>query len=194
MPFDRRTREDAQIAYYRAVANLKRTLSDPDIEYLYQQQPIGIDLKGRVILRPEKDSPKPPTHSRKLLQELSSEIAIHSRHNLINGVSIQFASHSCEKYSPYKKLLYMPRYFINMTLPHRNVSGGIFQRHNGDQELTLRADPNIGLPYGVYARLVLLYMTTERVRTKEREFKLARVGASSSRICKSSRASPRFKP
>ena len=172
MPFDRKAREDAEIAYYRAVSSLKRTLSDPDIEYLYQQQPVGIDLKGRIILRPEKDAPKPPAHSSELLQALSSEIALHSRHNLVTGVCIQFSSHSCEKYSPYKEMLYLPRYFVNMTLPHRKLGGSIFRRENGGQFLSLRSDPTIGLPYGVYARLVLLYVTTERIRTKEREFKL----------------------
>ncbi len=172
LPYDQRTREDAQIAYYRAVDNLTRTLPDPDIQYLNHQQPVGIDTKGRIVLRPEKDAPKPPSHSSELLQALSSEIAIHSRHNLINGVVIQFSSHSCEKYSPYKELLYLPRYFVNMTLPHSNVGGSVFRRKNGKQELSLRADPSIGLPYGVYARLVLLYVTTERVRTKEREFEL----------------------
>ena len=172
MPYDRKSREDAEIAYYRAVSNLKRTLSDPDIEYLYQQQPVGIDTKGRIILRPEKDASKPPAHSGKLLQEVSSEIALHSRHNLVNGVSVQFSSHSCEKYSPYKETLFMPRYLVNMTLPHRKVDGVEFTRSNGGQRLTLMASRPVGLPYGVYARLVLLYMTTERVRTKEREFKL----------------------
>ena len=172
MPFDRRTREDAEIAYYRTVANLKRTLSDPDIDYLYQQQPVGINQKGRIILRPEIDAPKPPAHSSDLFEAVSNDIALHSRHNLINGVSIQFSSHSCEKYSPYKDTLYLPRYFINMTLPHRKLSGITFKRENGDQTLKLQADNEIGLPYGVYARLVLLYVTTERVRTKEREFEL----------------------
>ena len=172
MPYDRRTREDAQIAYYRTVANLKRTLSDPDIKYLHHQQPVGIDTKGRIILRPEKDAPKPPAHSSDLLEAVSSDLAIHSRHNLINGVCIQYSSHSCEKYSPYKETLYLPRYFINMTLPHRKSSKIVFIRKNGNQRLKLQADDEIGLPYGVYARLVLIYVTTERVRTKEREFKL----------------------
>ena len=172
MPYDRKAREDAEMVYYRALANLKPTLPDSDIDYLYQQEPVGINTKGQIILRPARNAPKPPPHSKKLLQSLSSQIAIHSRHNLINGVSIQFSSHSCEKYSPYKELLYLPRYFINMTLPHRNVNDLEFIRENGDQELILRANPRIGLPYGVYARLVLLYVTTERIRTKERELKL----------------------
>ena len=172
MPYDRKAREDAEIAYYRTVANLKRTFSNSDIEYLYQQQPVGIDTKGRIILRPEKDAPKPPANSRDLLEAVSSDLALHSRHNLINGVSIQFSSHSCSKYSPYKETLYLPRYFINMTLPHSKRNSIVFIRENGDQKLKLQADHEIGLPYGVYARLVLIYVTTERVRTKEREFKL----------------------
>ena len=172
MPYDRKTREDAEIEYYRAVANLKGTLSDPDIKYLYEQQPVGIDTRGRIILRPKKDAPKPPPHSSELLQALSSKIALHSRHNLINGVSIQFSSHSCEKYSPYKEMLYLPRYFINMTLPHRKSREIVFSRKNGNQLLSLQGHHIFGLPYGVYARLVLLYVTTERVRTKEREFPL----------------------
>lgn len=172
MPYDRKAREDAEILYYRSVANLKRTLSDTDIEFLYQQQPVGIHPKGHIILRPERGAVKPPPHYRELLESISSDIALHSRHNLINGVSIQLSSHSCEKYSPYKETLYLPRYFINMTLPHRKSSKIVFKRHNGSQTLKLQADDEIGLPYGVYARLVLLYVTTERVRTKEREFEL----------------------
>lgn len=172
MPFDRKAREDAEIAYFRSVANLKTTLSNPDIEFLYQQQPLGVDTKGRILLRPERDAPKPPAHYSKLLQAVSSDIALHSRHNLINGVNFQYSSHSCEKYSPYKQVLFMPRYLVNMTLPHRQVDGVEFTRHNGGQRLTLLAGSTVGLPYGVYARLVLLYVTTERVRTKEREFSL----------------------
>ncbi len=172
MPFDRKAREDAEIAYFRSVANLKPTLSNPDIEFLYEQQPVGIDTKGRIILRPKIGAPKPPPNYSKLLQTVSSDIALHSRHNLINGVNFQYSSHSCEKHSPYKQLLFMPRYLVNMTLPHRQVGDVEFTRRNGGQRLTLLAGSTVGLPYGVYARLVLLYVTTERIRTKEREFSL----------------------
>ncbi len=172
MPYDRKAREDAEIAYYRSVANLKRTLSDPDIEFLYQQHPVGIHPKGLIILRPERGAAKPPRHYMELLEAVSSDIALHSRHNLINGVTLQSFSHSCERYSPFKKTLYLPRYFINMTLPHRKVSGITFRRHNGSQTLKLQADDEIGLPYGVYARLVLIFVTSQRVFTKEREFPL----------------------
>ena len=68
-----------------------------------------------------------------------------------------------------------------MTLPHRPVGGMVFRRNNGAQKMKLVADDEIGLPYGIYARLVLIYVTTERVRTKEREFEL---GASWSKFLK----------
>ena len=148
MPFDRKAREDAEIAYYRSVSNLKRTLPDPDIEFLYEQQPVGIDLKGRIILRPEKGASKPPAHSSELLQALSSEIALHSRHNLVNGVCIQFSSHSCEKYSPYKEMLYLPRYFVNMTLPHRKLSGSEFSRRTATRNEPAGKAPRSGCPMG----------------------------------------------
>ncbi len=172
MPFDRKAREAAEITYYRTVANLKPALTDPDIKFLYQQHPVGIHPKGLIILRAERGAAKPPPHYRKLLEAVSSDIALHSRHNLIIGATLQNYSHSCEKYSPYKDTLYLPHYFVNMTLPQRRKRSLVFRRHNGDQTLKLIADDRIGLPYGVYARLVLIYVTTERVRTKERKFEL----------------------
>ena len=172
MPYDRKAREDAEIAYYRSVANLKRTLSGADIEFLYQQHPVGIHPQGRIILRPERGAAQPPRHYMELLEAVSSDIALHSRHNLINGVTLQSFSHSCEKYSPFKKTLYLPRYFINMTLPHSRSNKIVFTRYNGSQTLKLQADDEIGLPYGVYARLVLIFLTSQRVFTNEREFKL----------------------
>lgn len=172
MPYHQRAREDAENAYYRSVANLKRTLSGHDIEFLYQYQPVGIDTKGNILLWPERGAAKPPPHYRKLLKDVSADIALHSQHNLIIGVTLEHYSKSCAKYSPYKKTLYLPRYFINMTLPHRRVKSVEFTRRNGSQLLTLSARPSIGLPYGVYARLVLIYITSERVRTNERSFSL----------------------
>ena len=169
MPYDQKARKAGQIAYYQAVSNLKRTLPDQDIEYLYKQQPVGIDPKGRIILRSDKATSEHSADHSKLFRAVAKDLV---KCDWANGLTFQFSSHSCEKYSPYKELLYMPRYLVNMTLPHRKVSGNEFSRRNGAQELSLLAARSIGLPYGVYARLVLLYLTTERVRTKDRQFQL----------------------
>ena len=169
MPYDQRSRKAGQIAYLQAVSNLKRTLPDQDIEYLYKQQPVGIDPKGRIILRADNATSEHSAYHSKLLQAVAKDLV---KCDWASGLTFQFSSHSCEKHSPYKELLYMPRYLVNMTLPHRQVSGNEFSRHNGNQELSLLTKRSIGLPYGVYARLILLYLTTERVRKKEREFQL----------------------
>ena len=169
MPYDRKTREAGQIAYYTAISNLKHTLSDQDIEYLYKQQPVGIDPKGRIILRSDSAIKEHSAHHSKLFGAVAKDLV---KCDWASGLTFQFSSHSCEKYSPYKDLLYMPRYLVNMTLPHRKVGGNEFSRRNGGQELSLLAARSVGLPYGVYARLILLYLTTERVRRKEREFLL----------------------
>lgn len=69
-------------------------------------------------------------------------------------------------------LAFMARAMVQTTLPHRRVEGSVFKRQNGKFRLTLLADPDIGLPYGVIPRLVLCWLTTEAVRTGERELVL----------------------
>jgi len=67
---------------------------------------------------------------------------------------------------------YMARAMVQATLPHSKVEGGVFKRHNGAFQLTILADPEIGLPYGSTPRLLLAWLTTEAVKTKSRELVL----------------------
>jgi hypothetical protein len=68
---------------------------------------------------------------------------------------------------------YMARITVQTTLPHRDPKVPIFERTNGDlMTLTLMAPPRFGLPYGTIPRLLLAWVTTEAVRTKERELQL----------------------
>lgn len=64
---------------------------------------------------------------------------------------------------------FMARAMTLATLPHRAVSGSVFQRKNGAFTLTLMAPPDIGLPYGTVPRLLLTWLTTEAVRTQSKE-------------------------
>lgn len=66
----------------------------------------------------------------------------------------------------------MARALVQATLPHRRVEGPVFERRNGAYTLTLMAPPKTGLPYGTVPRLLLCWMTTEAVRTRERELTL----------------------
>lgn len=67
---------------------------------------------------------------------------------------------------------YMCRALAQATMPHSEQGGTEFTRHNGAFSMTMLARSDIGLPYGTVPRLVMAWMTTEAVRTKERELKL----------------------
>ncbi len=67
---------------------------------------------------------------------------------------------------------FMARAMVQATLPHRRVAGPVFERKNGAFRLTLMAPPDTGLPYGTVPRLLLAWLTTEAVRTRERELVL----------------------
>ena len=62
---------------------------------------------------------------------------------------------------------YMARVMVQATIPHKKVEGHVFERRNGAFSLALIAHPRVGLPYGSYPRLLLAWLTTEAVRTKE---------------------------
>lgn len=67
---------------------------------------------------------------------------------------------------------FMARAMVQATLPHRKVDGTYFERVNGAYTLSMQAHPKIGLPYGAMPRLLLAWVTTEAVKTKNRELEL----------------------
>lgn len=64
---------------------------------------------------------------------------------------------------------YMARALVQATMPHSKVDGNEFKRRNGAFKLTILADSEVGLPYGSLPRLLVAWVTTEAVRTQERE-------------------------
>lgn len=69
---------------------------------------------------------------------------------------------------------FMARALVQATMPHSKVSEGVFKRKNGLFNLTILADPEIGVPYGSIPRLLIAWITTEAIRTKQREIILGR--------------------
>jgi hypothetical protein len=67
---------------------------------------------------------------------------------------------------------YMARALVQATLPHSKPDSHEFERRNGAFTLVMLAPSKIGLPYGVIPRLMMAWMTTEAVRTKQRELVL----------------------
>jgi hypothetical protein len=69
---------------------------------------------------------------------------------------------------------YMARALVQATLPHSKVAGNEFKRTNGLFKLTILADSEIGLPFGSIPRLLLSWISTEAVRTRDRNVILGR--------------------
>lgn len=169
MPFDQSSREAGRITYFTAVEHLRHALSEEDVKYLLKQQVIGVDPKGRIILKAEEASSKPSKQRNQLFDLLNREII---KRDWSRGITFRVIQSSCESYSTYKDLLFLPRDLVTMTLPHRRVKGNEYFRVDGHRQLSLLAARRIGLPYGIYPRLILMFLTTERIRNKDRRFEL----------------------
>jgi Plasmid encoded RepA protein len=70
------------------------------------------------------------------------------------------------------ELAYLARVMVQATMPHSQTDEQVFVRQNGDLRLRMVGDPEYGLPYGAYPRLLLAWMTTEAVRTKDPRLEL----------------------
>lgn len=64
---------------------------------------------------------------------------------------------------------FLARAMVQATLPHKKVASNEFERKNGTYTLHLLAPAKVGLPYGTVPRLLLAWLTTEAVRTQNRE-------------------------
>ena len=70
-------------------------------------------------------------------------------------------------------LAFMARMLVLATLPHSNP-GRVpqFSRTNGRYKLVIQPGPDVGIPYGSYPRLVLAWITSEAVRTRDPNIQL----------------------
>jgi len=68
------------------------------------------------------------------------------------------------------KLGFMARGLVQATMPHKKTTALIHHRVNGDYHLTISAmNPTVGLPYGSVPRLLLAWLATEAITTRNRE-------------------------
>ena len=61
----------------------------------------------------------------------------------------------------------MARLLVQTTLPHSRQRTKTFVRTNGSLRVSITAHPLLELPYGRYPRLLMAWVTTEAVRTRE---------------------------
>ncbi len=70
------------------------------------------------------------------------------------------------------QLGFMSRALVLATMPYRDPKSVVFERQNGDFKLRILAGYEGGVPYGVYPRLLMSWVTTEAVRTQSPELHL----------------------
>lgn len=62
---------------------------------------------------------------------------------------------------------FMSRALVNCTMPHSKIVTPYYTRKNGVFTLTMKGDEEVGVPYGALPRLLMAFITTEAVRTKD---------------------------
>jgi Plasmid encoded RepA protein len=67
---------------------------------------------------------------------------------------------------------FMARALVQATMPYRDPKTDVFQRQNGDFKLRIVAGYEGGIPYGIYPRLLMSWVTTEAVKTQSPEIQL----------------------
>jgi hypothetical protein len=72
------------------------------------------------------------------------------------------------------ELGFMARMLVQTTLPHSAQPGKQYTRTDGDVTLSITDLGGAGLPYGAYPRLILIWMTSEALRTQNRRLELGR--------------------
>jgi hypothetical protein len=77
-------------------------------------------------------------------------------------------------------LSYMANILVRLTMPHRSFKDAngkpstTFMREYNGLSITIQAHPKIGLPYGSVPRLLMSFITTEAVRTRQPVIELGR--------------------
>jgi hypothetical protein len=72
------------------------------------------------------------------------------------------------------ELGYTIRMFVNASLPHRDPKTDTFKRINGNETILIKDVAQVGLPYGSIARLILAYLATEAVKTRQPQIDLGK--------------------
>lgn len=158
--------QHGELALREAINSVRSLLNAHDLELLSHHRVEGVDNRGRIILRQSQQLSHSLEGRSKVINMISHALA---ENDWATGITLKYTEAPALKTRNFK-LLYLPPAFVNMTLPHRNLSHNEFTRSNGNYSLSILSRKKIGLPYGSLSRLILLYLTTIRIVEKERRF------------------------
>lgn len=137
---------------------MKQALSDEeyaasiDDDNITSYSFFGFDDEARITLEEtqEQDNDQKSFILTKRQKKLKEAIAI------IQDVSANDA----------KTIVYYPPYLSKTTLPFRKTEEMTFKRTNGSIEMSIVAHPDYGLPYGIIARRLLVYLVSYAIKHK----------------------------
>ena len=111
--------------------------------------------------------------ARSRARSIDRERIVPNRQIRLDGVPLPFA---CDEFreSAYDAgaIGFIAKFLVQTTLPHRRQPGSQYTRTDGRFTLRITDVGGAGLPYGSYPRLILIWMTSEAIRTSSRELEL----------------------
>lgn len=69
---------------------------------------------------------------------------------------------------------YQAKALVQVTFPHRDPKAPYYRCDSGKYSLLINADPDHGVPFGTYPRLITCWLVSEIVRTKQRRIALGK--------------------
>jgi len=111
--------------------------------------------------------------ARSRARSIDRERIVPNRQIRLDGVPLPFAYDDLRE-SAYDEgaIGFIAKFLVQTTLPHRRQPGSQYTRTDGRFTLRITDVGGAGLPYGSYPRLILIWMTSEAIRTSSRELEL----------------------
>lgn len=72
------------------------------------------------------------------------------------------------------QVAYQAKALVQVTFPHYNPKSSCYRCDSGKYSLVINANQDFGVPYGTYPRLIICWLVTEIVRTKQRRIVLGK--------------------
>lgn len=186
---DHPTRGEAQIAYLRGLEVLSKQHGCPQrqIAWLRRLNPAAVLENFVVVLFPNQEEAVQHGESEPFLR-LGRCLQDNGLAAGLYAMSLEASPQIPRQPAWEHPTVFMPAFLVSTTLPHRKPAGTEFTRVNGHTETTLNAPARIGLPFGVYPRLILMHLATAAQRSRSRRFPVGRTInelLSQMRICRS---------
>lgn len=127
--------------------------------------PSGLQPIGQVLdLPPLESKPAKPTTTRRNNKPESVDFSSRPVPAWVQEVIEAHLAIEAEDAKSAKQLGFMARALVIATMPYKDPKADVFKRKNGDFSLRIVAGYEGGIPYGIYPRLLMSWVSTEAVR------------------------------